>query len=71
MSSFHVPSVPRGMLLPGFDTHPVVDEEEDLADPAPPGSHVSAECCLFLSVYHTTYNSTCDTVLIYRVNVAV
>lgn len=39
MSAVHVPSVPRGMLLPSLDTHRLLDEEEP-ADPTPPGSHV-------------------------------
>lgn len=40
MSAFHVPSVPRGLLLPGLDTHEARNEEQ--ADPTPAGSHVSA-----------------------------
>jgi len=38
---FHVPSVPRGLLLPGLDTYEVAEEE--LPDPTPAGSHVSAD----------------------------
>lgn len=41
--SFHVPSVPRGLLLPGLDTHEVRDEERPNA--FPPGSDVSREYC--------------------------
>lgn len=40
MPSFHIPSVPRGLLLPGLDTHEVLDERP--ADPTPSGSHVSS-----------------------------
>ncbi|CAM9952253.1 unnamed protein product [Pylaiella littoralis] len=34
---FHIPSVPRGLLLPGLDTYEVQDEE--LHDPTPAGSN--------------------------------
>eukprot|EP00903_Cladosiphon_okamuranus_P006717 g6555.t1 len=34
---YHVPSVPRGLLLPVLDTYEV--REEELPDPTPPGSH--------------------------------
>lgn len=44
MSAFHVPSVPRGLLLPGLDTHEARNEEQ--ADPTPAGSHVSASSCI-------------------------
>lgn len=36
-----MPSVPRGLLLPVLDTYKMRDEE--LPDPTPPGSHVSAD----------------------------
>lgn len=38
-SSYHVPAVPRCLLLPGLDTYKV--QEEELPDPTPTGSHVS------------------------------
>ena len=40
-ASFHVPSVPRSLLLPGLDTHQVQEEDDLPTDPTPPGSHVS------------------------------
>jgi len=37
--SYHVPAIPRWLLLPGLDTYKV--QEEELPDPTPTGSHVS------------------------------
>lgn len=45
-AAYHVPSLPRGLLLPRLDTYEVRDEEPD---PTPPGSHVSG--CLLTIVY--------------------
>lgn len=39
-SSYHVPAVPRCLLLPGLDTYKV--PEDELPDPTPTGSHVSS-----------------------------
>ncbi|CAM9467935.1 unnamed protein product [Ectocarpus sp. 6 AP-2014] len=38
-AAFHVPSVPRSLLLPGLDTHQVQEEDDVPTDPTPPGSH--------------------------------